>query len=126
MPWRTPSNPGPQPPSARQAASQADIVGVWPSAVWILVGTVFYLENPQAFAGWKGALYFVAGTAVVALGGGIVSLGLRRGVANMLREVFPRRDRFTDLVSWLLRVMLGAAEGLLIALFARWTLEALG
>ncbi|MBP2295126.1 hypothetical protein [Azospirillum rugosum] len=126
MPWRPPSNPGPQPRNPRPASAQADIVGVWPSAVWILVGTAFYLGNPQAFAGWKGALYFVAGTAAVALGGGIVSLGLRRGVANMLREVFPRRDRFTDLVSWLLRVMLGAAEGLLVALFARWTLEVLG
>lgn len=122
MPWRTPPRPGNAPPPA----PQAEIVGVWPSAVWILVGTAFYLENPQSFAGWKGALYFVAGTAAVALGGGVASLGLRRGVANMLREVFPRRDRFTDLVSWLLRMMLGAAEGLLVALFARWTLQVLG
>lgn len=118
MPWRTQPRP--------RAASQADIVGVWPSAVWIVVGTHFYLLNPQAFAGWKGGLYFVVGTAVVALVVGVVSLNLRRGVSAMLAEVFPKRDRFTDLVGVLLRLMLGAAEGLLVALFARWTLGALG
>ncbi len=116
MPWRR------QP----RAESQADLVGVWPSAVWIAVGTHFFLLNPGAFAGWKGALYYVLGTALVALVVGALSLTLRRAVAGMLAEVFPRRDRFTDLVGALLRLMLGAAEGLLVALFARWTLGALG
>ncbi len=124
MPWSAP--PQPQPQRQPRPASQADIVGVWPSAVWILVGTVFYFENPQAFAGWKGALYYVVGTAAVALVIGLISLNLRRGVANMLAEVFPRRDRFTDLVGLLLRLMLAAAEGMLVALFARWTLTMMG
>ncbi|AWJ89059.1 hypothetical protein Sp245p_04285 [Azospirillum baldaniorum] len=102
------------------------MVGVWPSTVWIVVGTLFYLEHPQSFAGWKGALYYVVGTAVVALVIGLVSLNLRRAVAGMLAEVFPRRDRFTDLVSLMLRLMLATAEGMLVALFARWTLGGLG
>jgi hypothetical protein len=122
VPWSAQPQPQPQP----RPASQADIVGVWPSAVWILVGTLFYFENPQAFTGWKGALYFVVGTAAVALVIGLISLNLRRGVANMLAEVFPRRDRFTDLVAFLLRLMLATAEGMLVALFARWTLMVMG
>ena len=127
MPWSARPQPQPQPvPRPPRPASQADIVGVWPSAVWILVGTLFYFENPQSFAGWKGALYYVVGTAAVALVIGLISLNLRRGVSAMLVEVFPKRDRFTDLVGFLLRLMLGAAEGLLVALFARWTLGALG
>ncbi|WP_448202541.1 hypothetical protein [Azospirillum sp. sgz302134] len=121
MPWS--GAPKPQPP---RAPSQADIVGVWPSAVWIAVGTLFYFENPQSFAGWKGALYYVVGTATVALVIGLISLNLRRGVTSMLAEVFPRRDRFTDLVSTLLRLMLAVAEGMLVALVARWTLGLLG
>ncbi|MDQ2101989.1 hypothetical protein [Azospirillum isscasi] len=125
MPWSAQPPPGEPPPEA-PAPGGADMVGVWPSAVWILVGTLFYLENPQSFAGWKGALYYVVGTAAVALVIGLVSLNLRRAVAGMLGEVFPRRDRFTDLVSLMLRLMLAAAEGLLVALLARWSLTAMG
>lgn len=116
MPWR----------ARARASSQADIVGVWPAAVWILVGTHFYLLNPQHFVGWKGALYYVAGTAAVALIAGIVSLNLRRALGSMLAEIFPVRDRFTDLIALLLRIMLGAVEALLVALVARWSLDALG
>lgn len=132
MPWSAqpppeppPESPVPAPGGARPAGG-ADMVGVWPSTVWIVVGTLFYLEHPQSFAGWKGALYYVVGTAVVALVIGLVSLNLRRAVAGMLAEVFPRRDRFTDLVSLMLRLMLATAEGMLVALFARWTLGGLG
>ncbi|AIB12583.1 hypothetical protein ABAZ39_11380 [Azospirillum argentinense] len=113
-------------PGEGKPAGGADMVGVWPSAVWIVVGTLFYLEHPQSFTGWKGALYYVVGTAVVALVIGLVSLNLRRAIAGMLAEVFPRRDRFTDLMSLMLRLMLATAEGMLVALLARWTLGGLG
>lgn len=116
MPWR----------AQARASSQADLVGVWPAAVWILVGTHFYLLNPQHFVGWKGALYYVAGTAAVALLVGTISFNLRQAVGSMLAEIFPVRDRFTDLIAVLLRVMLGAVEAVLVALVARWSLGVLG
>ncbi|KAA0680373.1 hypothetical protein [Roseomonas genomospecies 6] len=134
MPWSAqqppPEPPPPEPPKpapgGTKPAGGADMVGVWPSAVWIVVGTLFYLDNPQTFAGWKGGVYYVVGTTVVALVIGLVSLNLRRAVAGMLAEVFPRPDRFTALVGLMLRLMLAAAEGMLVALLARWTLGALG
>lgn len=125
-PWPPRSPPPPDVPPRPRDRGQADLVGVWAAAVWILVGTHYYWSEPQRFAGWKGALYYVAGTLVVALLGGLVTRTLHRGVGSMLAEVFPKRDRFTDMVGLLLRLMLRAAEGLVVALFARWALWALG
>ncbi|MDR6773908.1 hypothetical protein [Azospirillum sp. BE72] len=107
-----------------------EIVGVWPAAVWIVVGAGHYLNDPDHFAGWKGALYFVLGTGVVALVGGIASLSARRTVAGiqerLLKEVRHRRDWASWWVAIGLRVLIGLGEAVLVTLLALWTVAMLG
>ncbi|PWC33686.1 hypothetical protein [Azospirillum sp. TSO35-2] len=108
----------------------AEIVGVWPAAVWILVGTGHYLNDPDQFAGWKGALYFVLGTGLVALVGGVAGLSARRTVAGiqdrLLKEVRHRRDLATWAVSLGLWGLLGLGEAVLVTLLALSTVAMLG
>ncbi|MBP2300027.1 hypothetical protein [Azospirillum picis] len=107
-----------------------EIVGVWPAAVWIIVGTGHYLNDPELFAGWKGALYFVLGTGLVALGGGIASLSARRTVAGiqdrLLTEVRHRRSLATRAIALALRGLVGLGEAVLVTLLALWVLALLG
>ncbi|AWK87564.1 hypothetical protein [Azospirillum thermophilum] len=112
--------------SSPQGAASDNPVGIWPSAVWILVGTVHYLADPDQFAGWKGAVYFVLGTGAVALVGGMAGRLAHRRIDwildYLLREVFHKRDWATWLVRLGLQVMVFGAEGLLVAGFASWLL----
>jgi hypothetical protein len=107
-----------------------EIVGVWPAAVWIVVGAGHYLNDPDHFAGWKGALYFVLGTGVVALVGGIASLSARRTVAGiqerLLKEVRHRFDLATWAIALGLRGLIGLGEAVLVTLLAMWTVAMLG
>ena len=107
-----------------------EIVGVWPAAVWIVVGAGHYLNDPDHFAGWKGALYFVLGTGVVALVGGIASLSARRTVAGiqerLLKEVRHRRDWASWWVALGLRGLIGLGEAVLVTLLALWAVALLG
>ena len=108
----------------------AEIVGVWPAAVWIIVGTGHYLNDPDHFAGWKGALYFVLGTGLVALVGGIASLSARRTVAGiqerLLKEARHRRDWASWWVALGLRGLIGLGEAVLVTLLALWAVAMLG
>ena len=107
-----------------------EIVGVWPAAVWIVVGAGHYLNDPDHFAGWKGALYFVLGTGVVALVGGIASLSARRTVAGiqerLLKEVRHRFDLATWAIALGLRGLIGLGEAVLVTLLALWAVALLG
>lgn len=107
-----------------------EIVGVWPAAVWIVVGTGHYLNDPDHFAGWKGALYFVLGTGLVALVGGIASLSARRTVAGiqerLLKEVRHRRDWASWWVALGLRGLVGLGEAVLVTLLALSAVAMLG
>lgn len=107
-----------------------EIVGVWPAAVWIVVGAGHYLNDPDHFAGWKGALYFVLGTGVVALVGGVAGLSARRTVAGiqerLLKEVRHRRDWASWWVALGLRGLIGLGEAVLVTLLALSVVDALG
>lgn len=119
-------------PSAPEPAKEPEPVpvGVWPSAVWILVGTLFYLGNPGQFAGWKGAIYYVAGTGVVALVGGVVGAALHRTVSRildrLLDEVFHQHDRTTWAVAAAVHLMVGTMEAIAVTFLAGWTIDLLG
>lgn len=119
--------PLPPEPSARTGGTP---VGVWPSAVWIAVGTLFYLSNPDRFDGWKGALYYVFGTGVIALVGGAVGFATHRtvdGILNrLLDEVFHKRDVVTQALSLAVRLLVYGAEGFAVAFLAALTLDLLG
>lgn len=105
-------------------------VGVWPSAVWIAVGTLFYLSNPDRFAGWKGAIYYVFGTGVIALVGGAVGFAAHRTVSRildrLLDEVFHKRDLTTQLLSLAVRLLVYGAEGFAVGFLAAVVLDLLG
>ncbi|MBY6262347.1 hypothetical protein EI613_10555 [Azospirillum sp. 412522] len=107
-----------------------EIVGVWPAAVWIIVGAGHYLNDPDHFAGWKGALYFVLGTGLVALVGGVASLSTRRTVAGiqerLLKEVRHRRDLTTWAIALGLRGLVGLGEAVLVTLLALSVVAMLG
>ncbi|ALG70022.1 hypothetical protein VY88_09915 [Azospirillum thiophilum] len=125
-----PKKDGPNREGARRIDPGPEIVGVWPAAVWILVGTGHYLTDPDQFAGWKGALYFVLGTGLVALVGGIAGLSTRRTVAGiqdrLLKEIRHRRDLATWVVALALRGLVGLGEAVLVTLLALWVLALLG
>lgn len=107
-----------------------EIVGVWPAAVWIVFGTGHYLNDPDHFAGWKGALYFVLGTGLVALVGGIASLSARRTVAGiqerLLKEARHRRDVTTWVIALGLRGLVGLGEAVLVTLLSLSVVGMLG
>lgn len=107
-----------------------EIVGVWPAAVWIAVGTLVWLGDPDRFAGWKGGVYYVLGTGVVALVGGMAGLAARRAVAGiqerLLKEVRHRRDLATWAVSLSMRALVGLVEAVAVTLLALTVVEALG
>ncbi len=122
---------GPKPRGKTQAGVVGpEIVGVWPAAVWIIVGTLVFLAHPDHFAGWKGGLYYVLGTGVVALVGGLVGLSARRAVNGvqdrLLTEVHHRRDWASWWVALGLRGLLGLLEAVGVTLLALAALDVLG
>lgn len=116
------SEPAPEPESVP--------VGVWPSAVWIAVGTLYYLGNPDRFAGWKGAIFFVFGTGVVALVGGIAGAAVHRRanriLDRLLDEVFQQRTLTTRAIALAVHLMVGLMEGVAAAGLAGWIIDLLG
>lgn len=112
--------------AAEQDGNLAEIVGIWPAAVWILTGVHFYMSWPDLFVGWKGGLYFVLGTIMVALVIGVASRNLRRGVLAILNESSATRDTAAPAALLVIRLMIGAAEAVLVSLLARSLLQALG
>lgn len=125
-PRRTPK-PGPL--KVPPAGVGPDIVGVWPATVWIAVGTLVFLAHPDHFAGWKGGLYYVLGTGIVALVGGLIDLSARRtviGIQNyLLAEVSHRRDWASWWVALSLHALLGLLEAVAVTLLALTALDVL-
>ncbi|HEY0833631.1 MAG TPA: hypothetical protein VGE72_06930 [Azospirillum sp.] len=91
----------------------------WPALVWIAAGVWQFAAMPELFALWKGALYFLIGAPVMLLVTGTATARLRAVMLDMVRDVFPTRDRFTRLIAILLRVMLATVEGVLVLTAAR-------
>jgi energy-coupling factor transport system substrate-specific component len=121
---------GPKPQSEKPPGVVGpEIVGVWPAAVWIVVGTLVFLAHPDHFAGWKGGLYYVLGTGVVALVGGLIGLSARRMVDGiqdrLLTEVRHRRDWTSWWVALSLRGLLGLLEAVGVTLLALAALDVL-
>lgn len=115
---------------SRRFTPGPEIVGVWPAAVWIVVGTLVYLGDPDRFAGWKGGVYYVLGTAVVALVGGLVGLSAQRTVIGiqerLLKEVRHRWDFATWGVALAMRMLVGLVEAVAVTLLALTVVEILG
>lgn len=107
-----------------------EIVGVWPAAVWIAVGTLVWLGEPDRFAGWKGGVYYVLGTGIVALVGGMVGLSARRAVgdiqARLLKEVRHRWDITTWAVAIAMQLLVGLVEAVAVTLLALTAVDVLG
>ncbi|MCG5240175.1 hypothetical protein ACIU1J_08295 [Azospirillum doebereinerae] len=107
-----------------------EIVGVWPAAVWIAVGTLVWLGDPDRFAGWKGGVYYVLGTGIVALVGGLVGLSARRAVGGiqerLLKEVRHRGDLATWGVALGMRLLVGLFEAVAVTLLALTAVDVLG
>jgi len=91
----------------------------WPAMVWIAAGIWQFAAFPMLFAWWKGVLYFLVGAPVMLLVTGTATARLRGVMLDMVRDVFPVKDRFTRLIAVLLRVMLAALEGVLVLTAAR-------
>ncbi len=106
-----------------------EIVGVWPAAVWIVVGTLVWLGDPAHFAGWKGGVYYVLGTGIVALVGGLIGHSARRAVGDiqerLLKEVRHRRDWASWWVALGLRGLLGLVEAVGVTLLALTAVDVL-
>lgn len=107
-----------------------EIVGVWPAAVWIAVGTLVWLGDPDHFAGWKGGVYYVLGTGIVALVGGLIGHSARRAVGDiqtrLLKEVRHRWDITTWAVAIALQLLVGLAEAVAVTLLALTAVDVLG
>ncbi|HYH20881.1 MAG TPA: hypothetical protein VD995_19925 [Azospirillum sp.] len=92
---------------------------LWPALLWIAAGIWQFAAFPMLFAWWKGVLYFLVGAPVMLLVTGTATARLRGVMLDMVRDVFPVKDRFTWLIAVLLRVMLAALEGVLVLTAAR-------
>ena len=104
----------------------SDIVGIWPSAVWILTGLHFYLNWPDLFVGWKGVLYFVLGTTIVSLIMGLAGRNLRRAMLDMMSDTLREDRRLSAVLPRLISGLVAVGEALLVSLLARSLLQALG
>lgn len=106
-----------------------EIVGVWPAAVWIAVGTLVWLGDPEHFAGWKGGVYYVLGTGIVALVGGLIGHSARRAVgdiqARLLKEVRHRWDLTTWAVAIAMQLLVGLVEAVAVTLLALTAVDVL-
>jgi len=106
-----------------------EIVGVWPAAVWIVVGTLVWLSDSDHFAGWKGGVYYVLGTGIVALVGGLIGRSARLAVGGiqerLLKEVRHRRDMATWAVAVGMRLMVMLAEAVAVTLLALTAVDVL-
>ena len=106
-----------------------EIVGVWPAAVWITVGTLVWLGDPGHFAGWKGGIYYVLGTGIVALVGGMLGHSARRTVGDiqerLLKEVHHRWDFASWGVAVAMRLLVGLVEAVAVTLLALTAVDVL-
>jgi len=106
----------------RRIVPGPEIVGVWPAAVWIVVGTLVWLGDPDHFAGWKGGVYYVLGTGIVALVGGMLGQSARRAVGDiqerLLKEVRHRWDFAAWGVAVAMRLLVMLVEAVAVTLLS--------